>query len=168
MAQQVTVGAGIIEALVAGPVFLTQGQRDGTIREPVMDLGDDFDHAIIGEIGIFATLQDKGPVAEFIARLAALDDFVLAEAVAVDGAIAGADAAIIAVIGAIVGKLNQAADENATAIEPVSKIGSRHQENLAQLGIGLGGLDDPHQSGGIEGCARRQAGDGPDKLRWRQ
>ena len=63
--------------------------------------------------------EDKGTEAKLVAILAAGEDLILCEAVAVRARVASPDAAVIAVIFAIIGKFDQSADKDLVSVNGV-------------------------------------------------
>ena len=81
-------------------------------------------HAVVREPSVLAALQDKRPEAELVSEFTAGENIFLCKPVSAGVCVAFADAAVVAVVFAEVGKLNQPPDEHLAAIE--------------SLGLGLG------------------------------
>ena len=124
VAEQVPVGPGLFQQAVALLAALPHGKGDGAVRPALLDGPDHGAQALVGEPGVLSALEHKGAESQPIARLAAGEDLLLAQAVALGLGVAPADAAVVAVVFAEVGKLNQPPDEHLAAIE--------------SLGLGLG------------------------------
>ena len=108
MPQKITVCPSFFVSTVAFFGFLAYGKRQGTVRIHFFDLADQCDQFFICIISILPTLEDKGTESQFIAFFAACKDIFFCQAVALGVSVAPADPAVIAVIFAVVGKLNQA------------------------------------------------------------
>ena len=131
--QQIAPRTGIVIALIALARFLPDRKRDAAVRMLRSNRGDQFADFVIGVIGILAALQDKCPVAERIALFAAVENLLICQAVALCMAVARADAAVIAVVFAVVRKLDQAAQKDRIAV-PFAAFGiSGGKEFLLRL-----------------------------------
>ena len=120
VAQEIAVGAGIEKALVALAGLLPDRERDRAVRERRADVPHDLTDAVVREIRVLAALEHERPKPEGMSLPAARQDLVLGETIARGGAVAAPDAAIVAVVPAIIGELDQAAhiDVRAVALPP--------------------------------------------------
>jgi tetratricopeptide (TPR) repeat protein len=75
-------------------------------------------HALRGPQGIFAPLQHEGAEAKAMPLPAAGKDLLLTEPKTADVGVCGADAAVIAVVFAVVGEFDQSPDENGIPVMP--------------------------------------------------
>ena len=94
VAEEVAVGPGVKEALVALPGFFPDGEGDGAVRKLPPNGRNDLRHPFVGEIGVLTALKDKGPEARLLPPPAAGKDFIQAQAVADGVPVAAADAAV--------------------------------------------------------------------------
>ena len=118
--QEIAVGPGRAQGGIALLRPLADRQRQGARREFALDGRDQACQACVGKVGVLPALQDKGAKAQRIARPAARQDLVLGQPVAAGGPVAVPDATVIAVVLAIVGKLDQATDKYPLAIDAVA------------------------------------------------
>ena len=88
-------------------------------------------------VGILAALQDKGAETQIPAFPTAFKDFLLCQAVALGAGIAAADAAVITVVFAVIGKFDQSADINSPAIDPFTNRNSL----LGQIAFDFGVIE---------------------------
>ncbi len=106
MAQEVAVGAGLEEALVALLGTFADGKGNGAVGVGAFDGSDDIFQFILGEITILPALKHEGAKAKAVPLAAAFQDFLLGQAVAFGMWVAPADAAVIAVIFAVICKFD--------------------------------------------------------------
>ncbi len=114
--KQITGSAGIEQALVRFPRALAQGKGDGAIGVALVDGSDYANHAIVGKERVFPALEHKGTETQIVALFAACQDLVFAKAVAVCTGIAAPDAAVEAIVLAVVGELDEPAGEDVLAV----------------------------------------------------
>ena len=110
MAEQITVCPGVVEPFVAVIRTLSNRKGNGTVGELCADRGDDIAEPFIGKPSVFAALKDKCPESEAVSFLAAGEDIFFGEAIAQGVCIALADAAVIAVVAAVVRELDKSPD----------------------------------------------------------
>ncbi len=111
VAQQVAVGSGLAEAAEAVVASFTKRERDGAVGKLPLDVAHDVAHNIVGKPGILAALQHKGAEAELAPRAAAVENLLLAEAVALHRQVAAPYSAVEAVVLAVVADFDKAAHE---------------------------------------------------------
>ena len=102
VAQQVAVGSGVIKALIALPRFFAERERYRAVRIRGANGADDVRHYIVCVVHILSALKHEGAEAEAVARLTAAHDILLRQAVALSRGVAAANAAVIAVVPAII------------------------------------------------------------------
>ena len=107
--QQVSVSAGVFVSLIGLSGLLSDRERDRAVRIEAADGRDDIADLFICVREVFSALQDKSPKAQRIPLCAAVQDLFFGEPVALSIPVAPADAAIAAVIAAVIGELNEAA-----------------------------------------------------------
>lgn len=117
VAEEIPVCPGLKEALVAGPAPLPQGESQGTVGPPGLDLLDERAENLIGEVAVLPPLKDKGAKAQGIALLAAVQNVLGGQAVAVTVRVAFANAAVEAVVFAQIADFNEAAGIDLVAID---------------------------------------------------
>ena len=110
MAQKVAVGTCTEKGVVALFRFFPEGEGNGAVRKPVPDFGDNPADSGIRIIGILTPLQNIGAKSQPVPLLTAGEDFLLAQSVPLDLLISPADSAVITIIPAVIGKLNQSPD----------------------------------------------------------
>lgn len=142
-AEEVAFGAGVAEAAVGGAGAFADGEGDGEAGLG-SDAFDEAGEAVVGPPWVFAGLEDDGGDAAACDGAAGVEDLLGAHAVASEAGVGASEAAVGAVLGADVGELDDAADEDAVA------------EGAAAGGVGLaedGGevLVGESQEGGQEG-----------------
>ena len=116
VAQKIAVCPRGVELFKALSSALAKRQRDGAVRVGFANGTDDIHHALIGKVRVLAALQNEGAEAEVIAYLAALQDLFLGQAIALGIAVASANAAVQAIVFAVVGILDQSADIDLTGV----------------------------------------------------
>ena len=113
VAQQIPVRAGIEKRLIRLARFFADRERDGAVGILRADAPDKSIDFFIRPPAVFAALQDERAVAEAIALFAAAQNFVLRQPVARKTSVRAADAAVVAVVFAVVRKFNDAPEEHA-------------------------------------------------------
>ena len=116
MAQQIAIRPRLKETPVAFFGFFPCGEGDGAVGIAAFDLRNQAGKKIVRIIGVFAALQHKRAESQAIALPAAVQYFFFAEAVPGSLTVVPADAAVKAVVFAVAGKLNQAADKDGVAV----------------------------------------------------
>ena len=107
--KEISVRAGIVEALIALIGLLADRERDRAVRVRFLDLRYDLADFIVGIVRILAALKYKGLKAQLRALIAARKDLFFSKAVAARVFVAAADPAVIAVVFTVIGELDQAA-----------------------------------------------------------
>ena len=107
MPQKIAVCTGFFVGTVAFFGFLPDGKCQGTVRINFFDLTDQSCQLLICIISVFSSLKDKSTESQFIAFFAAGKDIFFCQAVTLGISVAPADSTVIAVIFAVVGKLDQ-------------------------------------------------------------
>ena len=74
MAEQIPVGAGVVELFAAVIRTLAHGQGDGTVGELCADLRNNIAESLIGKPSVLASLQHKCAEAQIISLLTAGED----------------------------------------------------------------------------------------------
>ena len=116
--QKVAIGPRLAEAPVGLPVALADGKGYGGIGEGRFDAPDDRRQLLVGETGVFAPLQDEGAEPERVAAFTAGEDLPRFQPVALRPEVARPDAAVEAVVPAVVRKFDQPPDEDGVAVHP--------------------------------------------------
>ena len=116
VAQQVTFGARLMQALVAFAASLAERQRDRTVGMRRPNPADDAAQHVIGEPRVFPALQDKGTKSQLIAFICALNDLVGGKAVATRRCIRPTNATVQAVVLAEARHLDEPAGEHLRAV----------------------------------------------------
>ena len=117
MPEQIPVGAGVEQCLVAGSLPLSDGKGDCAFRIFPPDLPDQRHQHFVGEISVFSALEHEGPVSQFIALCAAVQNLLLCEPVPLHVFVAIPDTAVEAVIPAYIGEFDESADEDLIAVD---------------------------------------------------
>ena len=115
VAQEIPPRPGLVPQAVHRLLPLPQREGHGAIGVAPGDLRHHIGYKIRGKGAVLPALEDKGAKAPAVALLAAIEDGLFGEAVAGEGAVIPADAAVVAVGAAIVGALDEAADVNAVS-----------------------------------------------------
>ena len=116
VAEQIAVGSGIEHGLVICPGVFTQRQGNGAVRVAGLDLPDQLAD-LINRYNAFPALQHKGAKAKVPAFLTALQDLFPGKLVAVTVCVGLSDAAVDAVIPAVVSDFNESADIDIGAVD---------------------------------------------------
>ena len=131
--QKIPLRSGIKIRLIALPAFLPDGQGNGAVRMVSMDLRYQLAHPLIGIPRILAPLQHKGAEAQLAALPAAVQNLLLAQPIAPGVLITPADAAVIAVVLADVGELDEPPEIDLMTVDPVPHLPCRLIEILRRL-----------------------------------
>lgn len=115
VAQQIAVCAGTEKRRIAGFFPLANGKGDAR-PESVPYLRDNLTYTLFREICVLATLQNKRPESQRIALCTAGEDILPAQPIPLYLSVAPADAAVIAVVPAVVGELDQSPDKYLRAV----------------------------------------------------
>ena len=129
--QQISVGARIEPGLVRAFVPLPDGERNCAVRIQRLDPGYDLTDLRVGKGHVLPALQDKCAKSQRVSLTAALQDLLSAQPVSVRSLVAPSDAAVIAVISAVIGKLYEPAQID---IFPVGLLSHRPRA-LKQTGL---------------------------------
>ena len=116
VAQQVTFGARLMQALVAFAASFAERQRDRAVGMRRMDALHNAAQHVIGEEGVFPTLQNERAKPQVIASVRAFDDLVGGKAVAARRCVRPADTAVQAVVLAEARHLDEPAGEHLRAV----------------------------------------------------
>ena len=116
MPEKISVSSGVEELLVALLLKLAHGQSDRAVRVFLLYIAYDRDYQFIRIERILAALHHKGSETKLIADVAAGQDLLFAEAVTLAVCVAAAYAAVIAVVPADVGDLDEASKINILAV----------------------------------------------------
>ena len=133
MAQKVPVCPCRLPALIDLPGVLAHGERDGAFRVLRFDGAHQLLNAIRRIPGVFSPLKDEGAVAQRPALPAAVEDFFFGQAVALGIRVATADAAVKAVILAVIGKFDEPADVDILAVMAMTDLPRPGEELLCQF-----------------------------------
>ena len=117
MAQQIPAGSRVKKPLIAFPLFLPQGQGDGTVGKFPVNRSHQRLHHLVRHGRILTALKDEGAETQTISFPAAFQDFLLIHPVADGMSIAFPDSAVIAVVPAYIGHLHQPPDVNLFSID---------------------------------------------------
>ena len=112
VSQQIAFGSGIKELLIALLLALAYRKRDGAVRMPFLYGADYRYDEFVRVIRVLTALQYKGAETELVAHVAARKDQIFAEAIALGIRVATSDAAVIAIVFAIISEFYQAAEVN--------------------------------------------------------
>ena len=120
--QRIAVGPCILPAEVNLERTFPAGERDRAVRVCHLEFFHDPRQIVVPERGIFAALQDDRAEPESVTVIGGIQDLIFGQAVTLCVRIARADAAVIAVVLAEIGELDQAAEENPVSVaeEPAS------------------------------------------------
>ena len=116
MPQQIAIRSRLKIALIARARFFTDRERYGAVGVFFLDGADDIADHVIREVRILAALQDKGAVAQRIALLAAGEDLLLAQPIALGVLVACPESAVQTIVLAVGGELDQAAQVHLVAV----------------------------------------------------
>ena len=116
VAEQIPVGAGFIELFAAVIRTLAHGQGDGTVGELSADIRDNIAESLIGKPSVLASLQHKCAEAQIISLLTAGEDVFFGSPVSLGIWIAFSDTAVVTVVPAVVGELDEPADIDAVPV----------------------------------------------------
>ena len=107
--QKIAVRPGFFISQIGLPALLPDGKRYGAVRIFLPDRPHNPADPLVRIVHVFAALQDKGPKSQRVPLLAAAQDLLVAEPVALRFAVAPANAAVPTVIPAVVGELYEPA-----------------------------------------------------------
>ena len=116
MPQEIAVCTRVKVCLIARARLFADGERDGAVGIALADRGDDGADLVVGIVGILAALQDKGAESERIALAAAGEDVHQLQPVAGGVPVSVPDAAVVAVVFAVVGKFDESAHIDRVAV----------------------------------------------------
>ena len=109
MTQQIPVSAGIEPRLVGLPAPLADRKRHGRVRVVLFQGPHDIRDHLVRIERVLPALKDEGAKSEFMSLVRAKKDLLLCETVPLALRVSGADTAVEAVVPAVVGKFDQAA-----------------------------------------------------------
>ena len=122
VAQQVAVGPGGAQTLVTFPRALPHRQRDGAARMGRLQVAHHAGQPLVSRRRIFPALQHEGAEARLPPFLGAGQNLLAGKAVALTGAVAAPDAAVVAVGGADVRELDEPAREHAIPVDGLAHL----------------------------------------------
>ena len=122
VAQQVAVGPGGAQALVAFPRALPHRQRDGAARMDRLQRAHHVGQPLVGRRRIFPALQHEGTEARAPARISAGQNLLAGKAIALASAVAAPDTAVVAVVLANVRELDEPASEHAVPVDGLARL----------------------------------------------
>ena len=114
--KEVAVRTGIEIGPVRSVVLFAYGQGDGAVRIFLLDRTHYRAYPFIGITVVFPSLEHEGPESQAVSFTDQLHDGFRSQTVAPEGDVAGPYAAIIAVVPAMVGELDQAPYEYFPAV----------------------------------------------------
>lgn len=133
MAQQVAVRSGVKKGLVGIVPPLADGEGQRAVRKSGLDAPDETDHPLVCEPAILPALEHKGAKSQLIALAAAVQDLVLGQPVALDVRVALSDAAVVAVVPAVVGELDESPDVDILPVDGLPHLPGQSEEMLRRL-----------------------------------
>lgn len=116
MAQKISVGSRVKKCPVACLAPLACRKCDGAVREVLANPSDKICKPCLGERGVFAALEDEGTESKAVSFVTTGKDSVLVKTVTAGSPVAPADAAVEAVVLAIVGELDKPPQEDVLAV----------------------------------------------------
>ena len=122
VAEQITVRAGLTEPPVAFAGALADRKGDGAVGKLMSDLRDDLTEPVICEIPVLSALQDEGTEAQSVSKMAAGQDVLFRQPVALRVGVALADAAVVAVVFTVVCKFDQPADVDIVSVMEMADV----------------------------------------------
>ena len=126
--------AELFEAVVWA---FTEGEGEGAVGELGFYGADDVAEEVVGEEGVFAALEDEGAEAEGVACAAALEYLFFGEAVAAALDVAP-QATIETIVATVAGDFDEAAHEDAAAVDLVAEAAGFGKELVDSLGVAGG------------------------------
>ena len=116
MAQQITVRSRLIQSQITLVSTFSQGQGNGTVG-PVLFHGayNVFQH-FLREAAVLSALEHKSPKSQFISLMTAFQYLVFCQPVSSGRTVASANAAVVTVVSAVIGKFNQSSGVNFIAV----------------------------------------------------
>ena len=143
VAQKVPIRPGVKKGLVGFPGPFPDGKGNCAVGISGFDGLDQVYHPLIGEIAVLPALQDEGAKAKIISGAAAGEDLFLGEPVARRVFVASADAAVEAVVPAVVGKFNKPTDINVMAVPALLLLPGQGEKLPGKLGRAPGNEGSP-------------------------
>ena len=132
MAQQVAVGPGGAQVPVAFPRALPHRQRDGAARIGRLQRTNKLGKPLVGNSRILPALQHEGAEACLPARIGTGQNLLGSQAVALAGAVAAPDAAVVAVVLADVRELDEPAREHRVSVGGLARLPSATSQLISQ------------------------------------
>ena len=108
--QKIAIRPGLLEQPVGFIAPLSEGEGDGAVGEGGTNGGNDPAHPLVVVPGVLAALQDEGAEAARVALAAAGQNLLRAQSVAAGVSVVAADAAVDAVILAVIREFHDASD----------------------------------------------------------
>ena len=133
MAQQVAVGPGGAQVPVAFPRALPHRQRDGAARIGRLQVRHHAGQPFVGGRRIFPALQHEGAEACLPARSGTGQNLLGSQAVALAGAVAAPDAAVVAVVLADVRELDEPAREHRVSVDGLARLPGAPGQLVGQI-----------------------------------
>ena len=122
VAEKIAVRARVKPFLVSHPVLFSHRKGQGAVGELSLDGPDQLRDPLPVKPGVLAALEHEGPKSKTITRFTAAENLLLGQSVAAAIAVAPPDAAVVAVIAAVIGKFNETADEDPFPVDPVPDL----------------------------------------------
>ena len=142
VAEEVAVRPGVKEPLIALPGPLPQGEGHGAVGVAFLDLPNQGAEDLVGKIAVLAPLEDKGAEVQGVALLAAGQNVLRGQAVAVAVCVAPPDTAVETVVFADVADLDEAPGVDGGSVDGLPG-------RPGQLGQEIGGLLIPGRDEGF-------------------
>jgi hypothetical protein len=131
MPKEIPVRPCVKKPLIYVAFSLPDGKRDRHIGKTLTDRVDDLTEVIVRKSRILPALEDKRAEAEIISLFTAFEDLIIREAVPVKLPVVPADAAVPAVIPAIICKFDEPAEINIVAVNGIRPDPRRAPELIA-------------------------------------
>ena len=119
--QKIPVGSGVKEPLITFPAAFPHREGDGAVGIPLFDGGHQLAKPFVCKPGILPALQHKGAKTQGVAHVAAGENLLLCEPVALSPPVAFADAAVVAVVFAKIGKFYEPAQIDLFSVDSVAQ-----------------------------------------------
>ena len=134
VAQQVAVGAGVVKRLVDLARALPHRQGDGAVAVGALDARHHVAEALVVEGAVLPALEHEGAKAQVVALLHARHDLLGTQAVALAARVGAPKPAVEAVVSAVTGDLDEAADVHRVAEDATALIEGAPCRQARELG----------------------------------
>jgi len=114
--QKIAVGSCVKKCLEACFVPFSCGKGDGAVRKAAADPADKICEPVSGKGSVLTALEYEGAQAKDVPLVAAGKDLILVKTVTAGIPVAPADAAVEAVVPAVIGKLDKPPHKNILAV----------------------------------------------------